>query len=415
MLLKIISSNNFYNIFFFTSRKLLARYKSPEKYHPMSTETGGGSKWKMEFARDESKLLSMRNKKETATSSKVVPKQYIFANDSDDSDDDRKKTVSHPPPPPPPADKAKRRGQTPSNSKYKSAMDYTKSEKEAQQMKQTAVKSGPVVLDKFGNFRLASMDQNSSAKPPEPPNSPRKVSRSRSRGRKYSKSSSRSRSRGRRSRSGSYVRKYSRSRSRSRSFRSRSRSRSQSRSYSRSRSRSRSLRRHDKRYSSRRGGHGERGTYYKPRFPRARGRGAFSRDFREFRGRDRARPYRPRQRGGSSRFYRNYREDSRERRFSSRERSGDERRSFSNERPPRSPAAGDKDNKGSPSVVFVKESVHSVDIEGRWADDKIDKSNNDDKSLEDIEKLITKAKKENKEEMIERNKDLVKKNPSYKF
>lgn len=371
----------------------------------------------MEFARDESKLLSMRNKKEIAgPSSKVVPKQYIFANDSDDSDDDRKKpVVVHPPPPPPPTEKSKRRGQTPSASKYKSSMDYNnKSEKEAQQMKQTAVKSGPVVLDKFGNFRLASMDTAGSAKPPEPPNSPRKVSRSRSRGRKYSKSSSRSRSRGRRSRSGSYVRKYSRSRSRSRSFRSRSRSRSHSRSYSRSRSRSRSVRRNDRRNSSRRGGHGERGTYYKPRFPRARGRGTFSRDFREFRGRDRARPYRPRQRGGSSRFYRNYREDSRERRFSSRERSGDERRSFSNERPPRSPV-GDTENKGTPPVVFVKEGVHSVDIEGRWADDKINRSNNDDKSLEDIEKLITKAKKENKEDMIERNKDLVKKNVNYKF
>lgn len=379
----------------------------------MNTDPGG-SKWKMEFARDESKLLSLRNKKETATSSKVVPKQYIFANDSDDSDDDRKKTVVHPPPPPPTNDKTKRRGQTPSASKYKSSMDYNKSANETHQTKQTAVKSGPVVLDKFGNFRLATMD--TSSKPPEPPNSPRKTSRSRSRGRKYSRSSSRSRSRGKRSRSGSYARKYSRSRSRSRSFRSRSRSRSHSRSYSRSRSRSRSLRRHDKRYSSRRGGYGERGTYYKPRFsthPRGRGRGTFSRDFREFRGRDRARPYRPRQRGGSSRFYRNYREDSRERRFSSRERSGDERRSFSNERP-RSPA-GENEKKGSPPVIFVKEDVHSVDIEGRWADDKIDKSNNDGQSLADIEKLITKAKKENKEDMIERNKDLVKKNPSYKF
>lgn len=390
----------------------MARYKSPEKYHP-STDPGGSSKWKMEFARDDSKLLSLRNKKETSSSSKVVPKQYIFANDSDESDDDRKKTVVHPPPPPPPVEKSKKRGQTPSASKYKSSMDYNKSSNDTHQMKQTTVKSGPVVLDKFGNFRLASMDTGS-AKPPEPPNSPRKPTRSRSRGRKYSRSSSRSRSRGKRSRSGSYPRKYSRSRSRS--FRSRSRSRSHSRSYSRSRSRSRSLRRHD-RYSSRRGGYGERGTYYKPRFgtnPRGRGRGTFNREFREFRGRDRARPYRPRQRGGSSRFYRNYREDSRERRFSSRERSGDERRSFSNERPPRSPA-GENEKKGSPSVTFVKETVHSVDIEGRWADDKLAKSNNDDKSLEDIEKLISKAKKENKEDMLERNKDLVKKNPSYKF
>ncbi|EAA43471.4 AGAP009659-PA, partial [Anopheles gambiae str. PEST] len=113
-----------------------------------------------------------------------------------------------------------------------------------------AVKSGPVVLDKFGNFRLASADAPSAAggsKPPEPSAAPpMRRSRSKSRTRNYGSSRSRSRSRSdrRRSRSGSFRRRFSRSRSRS--F-----SRSRSGSYSRSRSRSRSFerRRFDRRFS----------------------------------------------------------------------------------------------------------------------------------------------------------------------
>ncbi|XP_053672415.1 tetratricopeptide repeat protein 14 [Anopheles nili] len=186
------------------------------------------------------------------------------------------------------------------------------------------VKSGPVVLDKFGNFRLASADVPSAAggsKPPEPAVAPpMRRSRSKSRHRTYGSSRSRSRSRSerRRSRSGSFRRRFSRSRSRS--F-----SRSRSGSYSRSRSRSRSFerRRFDRRFyrGGRGGGGGGYGDRMMPfggnRFNNSRGhyrRGGF-RDFRDNRfmggrgggmmdrgGRDRP-PFRPRYRG---RFQRSY-------------------------------------------------------------------------------------------------------------
>uniref|UniRef100_A0A182VKH5 TPR_REGION domain-containing protein n=1 Tax=Anopheles merus TaxID=30066 RepID=A0A182VKH5_ANOME len=193
----------------------------------------------------------------------------------------------------------------------------------------TPVKSGPVVLDKFGNFRLASADAPSAtggSKPPEPSAAPpMRRSRSKSRTRNYGSSRSRSRSRSdrRRSRSGSFRRRFSRSRSRS--F-----SRSRSGSYSRSRSRSRSFerRRFDRRFY--RGGRGagggggggyggdRMGPFGGNRFNNPRGhyrRGGF-RDFRDNRfvggprgggggmggGRDRP-PFRPRYRG---RFQRSY-------------------------------------------------------------------------------------------------------------
>uniref|UniRef100_A0A182PUV3 TPR_REGION domain-containing protein n=1 Tax=Anopheles epiroticus TaxID=199890 RepID=A0A182PUV3_9DIPT len=187
------------------------------------------------------------------------------------------------------------------------------------------VKSGPVVLDKFGNFRLATADAPATAggsKPPEPSAAPpMRRSRSKSRTRTYGSSRSRSRSRSdrRRSRSGSFRRRFSRSRSRS--F-----SRSRSGSYSRSRSRSRSFerRRYDRRiYRGGRGGGGGYGgdrmggPFGGNRFNNSRGhyrRGGF-RDFRDNRfvggrgggggiggGRDRP-PFRPRYRG---RFQRSY-------------------------------------------------------------------------------------------------------------
>uniref|UniRef100_A0A182QV35 Uncharacterized protein n=1 Tax=Anopheles farauti TaxID=69004 RepID=A0A182QV35_9DIPT len=201
------------------------------------------------------------------------------------------------------------------------------------------VKSGPVVLDKFGNFRLASADGvggpgvpstvGGGSKPPEPGSSStgplmrHHRSRSKSRHRTYGSSRSRSRSRSdrRRSRSTSFRRRFSRSRSRS--F---SRSRSGG-SYSRSRSRSRSFerRRFDRRiYRGGRGGGGGYGGGDRMgpfggggnRFNNSRGhyrRGGF-RDFRDNRfgrgggggggagGRDRP-PFRPRYRG---RFQRSY-------------------------------------------------------------------------------------------------------------
>ncbi|XP_058119733.1 dentin sialophosphoprotein isoform X1 [Anopheles coustani] len=196
------------------------------------------------------------------------------------------------------------------------------------------VKSGPVVLDKFGNFRLATAETpggsgggaGGGSKPPEPSVAPpgSRRSRSKSRHRTYGSSRSRSRSRSerRRSRSGSFRRRFSRSRSRS--F-----SRSRSGSYSRSRSRSRSFerRRFDRRiYRGGRGGGGggyggggdRMGSFGGNRFNNPRGhyrRGGF-RDFRDNRfmgnrgggggggggGRDRP-PFRPRYRG---RFQRSY-------------------------------------------------------------------------------------------------------------
>ncbi|XP_049533162.1 tetratricopeptide repeat protein 14 homolog isoform X1 [Anopheles darlingi] len=194
------------------------------------------------------------------------------------------------------------------------------------------VKSGPVVLDKFGNFRLADAPvapggggANSNNKPPEPsaapPSSASASRRSRSKSRHrttYGSSRSRSRSRSdrRRSRSGSFRRRFSRSRSRS--F-----SRSRSGSYSRSRSRSRSFerRRYDRRfYRGGRGGGGYGGDrmggpFGGNRFNNPRGhfrRGGF-RDFRDNRfigrgggggggGRDRP-PFRPRYRGRYQRSY----------------------------------------------------------------------------------------------------------------
>lgn len=74
------------------------------------------------------------------------------------------------------------------------------------------VPKGPVVLDKFGNFRLADPGQIAPPKPLEAMSSTRR-SRSRSRRRSRSRSNSRS---PRRRRSGSYRRRYSRSRSYSR-------------------------------------------------------------------------------------------------------------------------------------------------------------------------------------------------------
>lgn len=73
------------------------------------------------------------------------------------------------------------------------------------------VNKGPVVLDKFGNFRLA--DPGASTAPPRPLEPTSSTRRSRSRSRRRSRSDSRS---PRRRRSGSYRRRYSRSRSYSR-------------------------------------------------------------------------------------------------------------------------------------------------------------------------------------------------------
>lgn len=294
--------------------------------------------------------------------------------------------------------------------------------------------AGQVVLDKFGNFRLASTD-----KPPEPPAPPRgrgaagggSRSRSRSRRRYSSGSRSRSRSMKRRSRSRSYGRRRG---SRSRSFRSRTGSRS--RSYSRSRSRSGSVdRRRDRRTRGNRGGY-DRGTYYKPRFGNSRGqrgggRGGFRdyRDFRNNRGRDRYRGGWGNNRGGGGNGsrYRNYRDDSRERRFDRRSRSrsfnsGDERkrspnedRKFSDNEPDRNNSKRDA-RRSPPPPSSGGENWNDLDEAANNIAKPINAVPNvasNDASLEEIEKIIDKAKKENKEDMIERNKDLVKKTTTW--
>lgn len=128
----------------------------------------------------------------------------------------------------------------------------------------------PVILDKFGNFRLITEKDvpenilvqdrllNEKSKKDE-----KRMSRSKSRSRSRSRSRSHSRKRRRRSSSSSKSRRSRRSRSRGRS------TRSGSRSYSHSRSRSRSSSGEHHNYRNRRavrGNWNDRGTYYKPRY-----------------------------------------------------------------------------------------------------------------------------------------------------
>lgn len=250
--------------------------QTPDKDYP-------DGKWKMIFTKDQ-KRADMK----PSTSKGIMSKQYPFMGDSEDSDHEDNNLGQ-------PTQSASSSG-----SYYKARDDdkRRRSSPHAQkkyEVTKPSAKATPVVLDKFGSFRLATTDRTS----PKVIGQFQRKSRSRSKSRKHS-SSSHSRSRTpprRRSRSLSYPkRRYSRSasRSRSRSYRSRSKS------YSRSRSRSRSGDRHrfDKR--SFRGGYDrDRGSnFYKSRFnPRGgfRGRGGSGfRDTRDFRGRGRDRPFRPR-------------------------------------------------------------------------------------------------------------------------
>ncbi|XP_065162968.1 tetratricopeptide repeat protein 14 homolog isoform X3 [Atheta coriaria] len=335
--------------------------------------------------------------------------------------------------------------------------------------KANPIPQGQVVLDKFGNFRLVTPPKNAQGpppgvvqrydgrgKPPEPPGRPRSESRSpRSRGRsrsrgKYSRSrsstGSRSRSRSYRSRSRSY---YSRSRSRSGSYYSRSRSRS--RSYSGDRRRRR---------GGFRGRYNDRGTYYKPRFQNNRNnfqrggnRGGnnsnnhyreriHDRDFRGGGGNNRGRFYnnrggrRPRgrfQRGGGYR-------DNRDRRFD-RSRSRDRSRSFSNSRERDSPPSAEPREKKHTEKEQINKYSDSVGgpvkhdgplsegedrddysndkfvdreaYDGKWAEDGGGSSKKDadlpsETNIEEMDKFLNKVKKDKKEDMLERNKDLIK-------
>ncbi|XP_050078952.1 tetratricopeptide repeat protein 14 homolog [Anopheles maculipalpis] len=300
-------------------------------------ESGKEGKWRMMFNKDK------RPTKETIpmiTSLSAGLAQHPFSNESDDESNGGGGPPYGAPTKPQPNDRT-----TLGSSRFGGRYDDRASDKgkfgtssaTTTTSQVPLVKSGPVVLDKFGNFRLATAETTPSttgggSKPPEPSAAPSmRRSRSKSRTRNYGSSRSRSRSRSerRRSRSGSFRRSSRRfSRSRSRSF-----SRSRSGSYSRSRSRSRSFerRRFDRRIY--RGGRGGGGGGYGGgdrmgpfgggnRFNNSRGhyrRGGF-RDFRDNRyvggrgggggsgggigsgGRDRP-PFRPRYRG---RFQRSY-------------------------------------------------------------------------------------------------------------
>lgn len=284
-----------------------------------------------------------------------IPKQYAFPMDdeadSDNAGRESRESRSHRKSP-------ERKAASSSYASTSSRSRYDTKHSPAPQP--PTVMSGPSVLDKFGSFRRAA---NVPDKPPEPPAYRRSRSRSRSR------SASRSRSRRSRSRSS-----YRRSRSRSRSY--------SRRSYSRSRSRSGSF-----------GGYNRRrwrGSNYRPRGNNYR-MGQFNRsnnfrDFKNNRGRDRwNRGNGWVNRGGR---YRNFRDDSRERRFDRRSGSysPDRRRSTDRRSPPPLPT---KAQPPSPP----KENPFSAPAE---------------QSVEEIERMLDKAKKEKQEEMLERNRDLVK-------
>lgn len=157
-------------------------------------DDGAPEKWKMKFAKDDTKQKpSAKN-------------QFGFAYESDEEDATRNFQAKAPAP-------------TTSYSAASSSGIYDKNKQisiqpkpkiEYPQVQLPLIPKGPVVLDKFGNFRLA--DPGASTAPPKPlePTSSTRRSRSRSR-RRGSRSSSRS---PRRRRSGSYRRRYSRSYSR---------------------------------------------------------------------------------------------------------------------------------------------------------------------------------------------------------
>ncbi|XP_017777148.1 PREDICTED: tetratricopeptide repeat protein 14 isoform X2 [Nicrophorus vespilloides] len=327
--------------------------------------------------------------------------------------------------------------------------------------KSNPIPPGQVVLDKFGNFRLVTPPKNlppmppavqapkdrfdGRGKPPEPPGRPRTESRSPRRSRSHSRGP------------GKYSRSSSGSRSRSRSYRSRSRSRS--RSYSGDRRR--------RRGGFRGGRFNDRGTYYKPRFQNPRnnysrgGRGGggggnganyhnrdrYDRDHRgggggRGGGRYFNRGRRPRgrfQRGGGYRDFRDRRYDRSRSRDRSRSFSGSRDRDSPIDRDPKKVQQEEKDQKinkylpnegeqirhdgplseGEDRDDYSNEKYVDRDVyDGKWADrDESGGGDNNASSrkeipsetnLEEMDKFLSKAKKDKKEEMLERNKDILK-------
>lgn len=158
-------------------------------------DDGAPEKWKMKFAKDE---------RQADTKQRTGKQQFGFNYESDEDDQARGFQSQAP--------------ATTSNYGASTSGLYDKNKKQrsppAKPKLEVApvpihiIPKGPVVLDKFGNFRLADPGVAAPPKPLEPTSSTRR-SRSRSRSRR------RSNSRGRR-RSGSYRRRHSRSRSYSR-------------------------------------------------------------------------------------------------------------------------------------------------------------------------------------------------------
>lgn len=170
----------------------LPEFSSILKAKQAESEEAAPEKWKMKFSKDDTK------QKPTGKN------QFGFAYESDEEDQIRNIQSA---------------AQTSSYGMPSTSSQYDKAKKqkspppkpkvEIPQIQVPLVSKGPVVLDKFGNFRLADPGQNMPPKPLEPTSSTR---RSRSpRRRTRSRSNSRS---PRRHRSGSYRRRYSRSYSR---------------------------------------------------------------------------------------------------------------------------------------------------------------------------------------------------------
>lgn len=194
----------------------IPKKKTQENLYDKDDDLGG--KWKMMFSKDERTNEQISKTKQ--------PKQYAFGYESEDDEQRASQNQAHASYGAIGVAASHLSQHQPSTS---SAVGFQRSKSKGRHVSpppkpkdvappsSNQVKSGPVVLDKFGNFRLANTEPL--VKLPE---------RGRSRSRKYDSSSSASRSPRRRSRSGSYGRR----RSRSPYHRG-----SRSRSYSRSRSR----------------------------------------------------------------------------------------------------------------------------------------------------------------------------------
>lgn len=372
-------------------------------------------KWRMMFNKDERAAV-----KETTATKPFVPKQYAFANDSDDES----VTAVGFTPAPPPQQKTTRIVRYEEDKNRRKPLSPEKPKPSVSQM--APVKSGPVVLDKFGNFRLANAED--AAKPPEPAAPPRR-SRSRSRGQRYGSSSgSGSDSPRRRSRSGSFSRRRS-SRSRSRSF-----SNSRSRSYSRSRSRSRSFER--RRFIDRRNQFNNnqnfrgRGNFYNRPYGNYQNwnnrgnfmhrRGGYNNNFRGgYHHQYQNRPFRfhhnnryqnynnhynNNNQNQNRRYNHNNRSFSRSESKSDRDGSPDERRKDRSRSNDRSTKRSSESFKGKDKDLEKPVSVDSDDnaASSNWSEKKVDHDppppGAEDSSVDDVERILDKVRKEKKDD-----------------